>query len=228
MSYWDFANHFLSKIDCAYAGRNIALCTRVDQHILTQLRRNSAKKVSINLPSELLFDDATSFVLNALIDKDCPLIVDTGASACISPNRDDFAEYSSNSAARIKDLSGVNKVAGEGLIHWDVMKTDGTLISILLPGYHIPHANVRLLSPQCYIQELVKRNVTLSIGMDLEHLRFTYPDGSHVHASCSYSNIPVLKLENSAIKKCFWKHCFHINSTKATVKSSAKSISILA
>lgn len=55
------------------------------------------------------------------------------------------------------------------------------------------------------------------------HLSWWYP------CTCppSYYNLPALKLEDSAIKKCFWKRCFHINRTNMTMKSSAKSMSIL-
>ena len=42
----------------------------------------------------------------------------------------------------------LNKVAGEGFIRWSICGNDGQLITLELPGYHIPKAEVRLLSPQ--------------------------------------------------------------------------------
>jgi hypothetical protein len=46
-----------------------------------------------------------------------PLIVDSGASCCISPHREDFVDYH-QSSVRIKDLSGLNSVAGQWMIQW--------------------------------------------------------------------------------------------------------------
>jgi hypothetical protein len=76
-----------------------------------------------------------------------PLIVDTGASVCITPLRTDFHTYH-ESTMQIKDLSSSNTVAGEGLLRWNVVDVNGNSVTITLPGYHIPTAEVRLLSPQ--------------------------------------------------------------------------------
>ena len=64
------------------------------------------------------------------------LIVDSGASVCISPCREDFVTYKP-SKVKIKDLSKLNKIDGEGLIRWKVRDK-----------LHFPNAGVRLLSPQ--------------------------------------------------------------------------------
>ena len=76
-----------------------------------------------------------------------PLIWDTGASVCISPHREDFISYK-KSTTRIKDLLSSNKVAGEGMVRWTVHDKDDGLVNLELPGYHIPKAEIRLLSPQ--------------------------------------------------------------------------------
>jgi hypothetical protein len=66
-----------------------------------------------------------------------PLIVDTGASCCISPCKDDFISYSPSSA-KIRDLSDVNTVAGEGMLLWHVLDQCGREHSIDIKGYHSP------------------------------------------------------------------------------------------
>ncbi len=43
------------------------------------------------------------------------IIIDSGASVCISPHRSDFITYN-KSKMKIKDLSSSNQVAGEGII----------------------------------------------------------------------------------------------------------------
>ncbi len=52
------------------------------------------------------------------------VIIDTGASVCISPHRSDFFTYVA-STQKIKDLSSSNWVAGEGLIRWSLQDING-------------------------------------------------------------------------------------------------------
>ena len=75
------------------------------------------------------------------------LIVDSGAPVCISPCREDFVTYKP-SKVKIKDLSKLNKVDGEGLIRWKVRDKLGNNVVLELPGYHIPNARVCLLGQQ--------------------------------------------------------------------------------
>ena len=78
-----------------------------------------------------------------------PLIVDTGASVCITPNKGDFiASTYRPSSLKIKDLSLSNKVLGKGMIRWSILDSQGSVAMIEMPGYHIATAEVRLLSPQ--------------------------------------------------------------------------------
>jgi hypothetical protein len=49
---------------------------------------------------------------------------------------------------KIKDLSSSNNVAGEGIICWNLKDVNGSTIQVELKGYHMPNAEVRLLSPQ--------------------------------------------------------------------------------
>ena len=77
-------------------------------------------------------------------------IIDAGASACILPHQSDFAMYGSTTM-KIKDISSSNQVAVEGLIHWSRHDATGTVVTIELMGYHIPKADVCLLSPQVLI-----------------------------------------------------------------------------
>ncbi len=46
------------------------------------------------------------------------------------------------------DLSGINTVAGEGMLCWRVLDHHGRKRTIEINGYHIPKASVCLLSPQ--------------------------------------------------------------------------------
>eukprot|EP00804_Cyclotella_cryptica_P021034 CCRYP_019780-RA/>CCRYP_019780-RA protein AED:0.55 eAED:0.47 QI:0/-1/0/1/-1/1/1/0/114 len=83
----------------------------------------------------------------------CPLIMDSGASCCISPCRGDFGSDYASSDIQITYLSSTNEVCGKGLITWRVLDTNGREVEIKLPGYHVPSALVRLLSPQCLLTD---------------------------------------------------------------------------
>ncbi len=77
------------------------------------------------------------------MDHESLLIIDSGASVCITPHRSDFIMYKT-SDMKIKDLSSSNKVADEGLLRWKVEDRAGRVINLDPPGYQIPGAEVRL------------------------------------------------------------------------------------
>jgi hypothetical protein len=55
---------------------------------------------------------------------------------------------------KIKDRSSSNKVAGEGILHWKLQDVYGDSVHVELLVYHIPNAEVRLLSPQVLLQTI--------------------------------------------------------------------------
>jgi hypothetical protein len=81
------------------------------------------------------------------MDHESLLIINSGASVYITPHRLDFITYKMSNM-KIKDLSSSNTVAGEGLLRWKVEDCAGRVVNLDLPGYHIPGAEVCLLSPQ--------------------------------------------------------------------------------
>jgi hypothetical protein len=83
-----------------------------------------------------------------IINNDLLLIIDSGASICITPHCSNFITYQ-QSKMKIKDLSSSNNVAGECLLRWKIEDVSGRIIITFdLHGYHIPNAKIRLLSPQ--------------------------------------------------------------------------------
>ena len=65
---------------------------------------------------------------NSTVEKD--VIINTGASICISPHKDDFTTYAS-SDMKIKDLFLTNKVAGKGMIKWHLKDENGHTVTAL-------------------------------------------------------------------------------------------------
>jgi hypothetical protein len=126
-----------------------------------------------------------------------PLIVDSGASCCISPHREDFVSYQ-ESTAKVKDLSGVTKVAGEGMISWKVLDKFGREVDTQLHAYHMPLASVRLLSPQSLFKSIDGSDGYQNAKMYLIKL----PNNMILEARYCKANLPLLKLISGSIDSC--------------------------
>jgi hypothetical protein len=132
------------------------------------------------------------------------VIIDMGASVCISPHQTDFVTYG-DSAMKIKDLSSSNQVVGEGLIRWSLCDATGAVVDIELMGYHIPTADVRLLSPQVLLWSFGGHALLNSSGMDI-----CLDDGVNLSANyCPRTNLPMIPLALSpGSQYCFWSDAF--------------------
>ena len=81
--------------------------------------------------------------------EDMPLIWDTGASSGLTPFKADFLTYEECDIP-IKDVSQTNRVIGMGLAMYRMTASNGNEIIMVVPSYHLPHTDIRLLSPQAY------------------------------------------------------------------------------
>jgi hypothetical protein len=81
----------------------------------------------------------------SIVNHDSLLIIDSGASICITLHQSDFITYAASNM-KIKDLSLSNTVAGEALMHLKVADLAGRVVNLDLCGYHIPEVEVCLLS----------------------------------------------------------------------------------
>ena len=82
---------------------------------------------------------------------DCPLVWDTGASYGLTPFRGDFLDYEECSIP-VQDISKTNMVIGIGTVMWKFKEASGGTIYLPILCYHLPTADIRLLSPQTYHQ----------------------------------------------------------------------------
>jgi hypothetical protein len=106
---------------------------------------------------------------------------------------------------KIKDLSSSNQVAGEGILCWLIQDTHGASVIIELMGYHIPNAEVRLLSPQVLLNTIGGKAIQTVQGIDI-----ILNNGLNLNAKfCPRSNLPLipLSLKNNR-KYCFWNDTF--------------------
>jgi len=106
---------------------------------------------------------------------------------------------------KIRNLSSSNSVAGEGIIRWSMQDEHGDLVHIELLGYHIPTAEVRLLSPQVLLKTIGGQSKQTVHG-----IKVSLDNGIKLKAEfCPRSNLPVIPLAHEASsKKCFWAQAF--------------------
>ena len=120
---------------------------------------------------------------------------------------------------RIKDLSSSNKVQGEGIIRWTMQDANGHPVDIELPGYHIPSADVRLLSPQVLIETFGGKGIMKGSGIDFE-----LSDGNRFSASlCPRSNLPLIPLATHPSRN-FWSEAFGYTLSNVQAIQEIKSI----
>ena len=130
------------------------------------------------------------------------VIVDSGASVCISPHRSDFVTYN-NSNMKIKDLSSSNTVAGEGIVRWNLEDSLGNPVEIEVLGYHIPTAKVCLLSPQVLLKTIGGQAL-----LNGSEIKFNLDNGHEFSARlCPRSNLPLIPLAQQQ-QKNFWNEAF--------------------
>eukprot|EP00804_Cyclotella_cryptica_P027788 CCRYP_009212-RA/>CCRYP_009212-RA protein AED:0.44 eAED:0.14 QI:0/-1/0/1/-1/1/1/0/824 len=212
-------SHFLSSFNPAKAGRWQLVLARHDRHCFRQVK--SQRTVSVHLRhcresllshtiSEFCLPAIMESVFNTIAPDGSPLIVDSGVSCCISPHWDDFIEYHP-STVRIKDLSGLNSVAGQGMVQWLVRDINGHECKLLLPGYHVPQVSVRLLSPQSLF-----RAVGGEGHQTVDKFRLSLANGITLDAPYGRANLPTLPLATSQDKCCLWQQCFAFSSSDST------------
>ena len=87
-----------------------------------------------------------------------PIVWDSGASVCVTNNRNDFKVGTFRTDASISEISGyahgtTAKVEGEGTVEWNVLDIHGRNRRLTLKAIYMPNAKVRLISIQTYLDK---------------------------------------------------------------------------
>jgi Reverse transcriptase (RNA-dependent DNA polymerase) len=116
-----------------------------------------------------------------------PIVFDTGASASVTPIRDDFVgDLIKPPYSCLKGLKGSINVVGAGHVDWTIFDVHGVTRTIRTQALYIPEGNIRLFSPQCYFQEQKKGKAeinksTLSLSLaDGTTLEFPFAHGCNL------------------------------------------------
>ena len=81
------------------------------------------------------------------------IILDTGCTFSITPDRRDFISYTKGSfVGKVQTVNGPTEVLGVGIVRWTLISEDGRKMDLLVPCHHVPASTVRLLSPQDFCQ----------------------------------------------------------------------------
>ena len=114
------------------------------------------------------------------------------------------------SKVKIKNLSKLNKVDGEGLIYWEVRDKLGNNGELELPGYHIPNAGVCFLSTKVLLTTVGGQAVQTTTDLKI-HLNNGI---SLVARYCPRSNLTLLSCCEHATS-CFWSNAFNVSDSTA-------------
>ena len=113
------------------------------------------------------------------------IIVDSGATYAITPHIEDFipGTYVTMNST-VKGLTSTTPLIGRGTVRWRFTDIHGIPATIEALAHHIPSAEVRLLSPQHFLQGSGGGEYTLK--KDTSFL--TLKDGSSLEIPYHYSN----------------------------------------
>ena len=81
------------------------------------------------------------------------ILVDGGATSCISNSLSDFIKPPQDSTVRVKGFNGTTSATKVGTVVWNILDDSGQRHALTIPDtYYVPDCPLRLLSPQHYSQ----------------------------------------------------------------------------
>ena len=113
------------------------------------------------------------------------IIWDSGATYAITPHIEDFIPESYETiSSSVRGLTSTTPITGRGTVRWRFKDINGIPATIEVFAHHIPSAEVRLLSPQHYLQCAGGGTYTLTKDASI----FTFKDGTQLHIPYHQSN----------------------------------------
>jgi hypothetical protein len=163
----------LSRSDLISPLRSKPLNRRKIERELDKYRAN----VCVLRGPDISTPSATVYVAR---NDELPIVINSGASFCLTPCIKDFISPLEASDATLTGLNLVMKVAGTGTVEWVVQDVTGMVKTIRCRAFYVPNANIRLFSPQQYFMEAegghlsLNRNKTVLTLHDGVELEFPY------------------------------------------------------
>ena len=149
--------------------------TRTNRDIFDLVEKEVSKYrinvCSAYLPNQTLAEPSV-YLSNK--DDDLPLVIDTGASFCLTPNISDFVSPLQANTATLTGLNSETPVAGAGTAEWTIQDVTGLVKTICCEAFYVPQAKIRLFSLQQYFME----GQAGSLFCNHLHTRLSLHDGS--------------------------------------------------
>ena len=119
-----------------------------------------------------------------------PIVIDSGASCSLTPNKHDFiGDIRPATIHELCGLSNTTKVLGVGTVEWTIRDVFGAIRTLQTEAYYVPEATIRLFSPQTYFHEQQKGQLVL----DHSSTMLSLADGSTlVFPYNSQNNLPLM------------------------------------
>ena len=118
---------------------------------------------STNIPNFANLSKRMSIYLNNNGDDLLPIVIDSGASCSLTPNKHDFiGDIRPATISELRGLSNTTKVLGVGTVEWTIRDVFGAVRALKTEAYYVPEANIRLFSPQMYFHEQQKGQLVMN------------------------------------------------------------------
>jgi hypothetical protein len=109
------------------------------------------------IAADNILPPGTSGEQTAYFNKDTlaiPIVIDSGATMSLTPVLSDFiTPLQVPEHANIRQVNGLIKIEGVGQVRWHMRDLFGSTVTVETTAYYIPCADVRLFSPQVYLQD---------------------------------------------------------------------------
>ena len=106
-----------------------------------------------------------------------PVVVDTGASMCLTPVLGDFVTPLTPVHNHLTGINSETPISGTGIVEWEIKDAQGLVMKIRVQAYYVPEASIRLFSPQYYFQEKGKGKLICDkdcVLLDLDEQGYIY------------------------------------------------------
>jgi hypothetical protein len=139
------------------------VCHRTPSRAAFQLLVLSALATGVTHANAAVFKNGSH---RTIFDSDSfDILVDGGATACISNDLTDFVRPPKTSTVRVKGFNGTTSSTKVGTVRWSILDDSGQRCTLQIDNtYYVPVCPLCLLSPQQYSQQLNDHRGTYSIN----------------------------------------------------------------
>jgi hypothetical protein len=157
----------LTSSEKIFSDSLVSFCT-TDGHLLTD---RLPKERLVALRGHLSSFEMTSGNQDLLRrSATVPTVVDSGASACSTDNKNDFVPgtYTPIFGKEMAGIASSLPVVGKGVLRYEAIADDGDIAVLEVWGYYIPDLPIRLMSPQVHLRDSEGKERLFEFGMRAE------------------------------------------------------------